>query len=55
MAKLTKIQKMKKLWKWFIEEYLPWYKRQQDRKDGTIVALAPGEDDPPPPPPKDLP
>jgi hypothetical protein len=55
MAKLTKIQKMKKLWNWFIKEYLPWYQRQQDRKSGVVAMLLPGEDDPPPPPPKDLP
>jgi hypothetical protein len=55
MAKLTKIQKMKLLWKWFITVYLPWYQKQQDRKSGVVDALLPGEDDPPPPPPKDLP
>lgn len=48
--KLTKEQKQKLLWKWFIQAYLPWYKRQQ----GDIKPMMTG-DDPPPPPPKDLP
>ena len=43
------MKKLLILWKWFINEYLPWYKRQQ----GAVKPMT--TSDPPPPPPTDLP
>ena len=44
-------RKLYQLLQWYLNEYLPWYQRQQRRKNGVIEPLALGTEDPPPPPP----